>query len=145
MLAGQLAIVEASLFTGVSLCISLEQLQHLRNRNIDDKNLLSAFQGTFRSAKIQPLLAVTGTALGAYQYTKSKEIFWAVGTGLFFLIIPYTLTFFVGINKELMAASPETAGAETRKKIVKWGKLHSVRTILGAASVAAFVYAVVRK
>uniref|UniRef100_A0A914CUU0 Uncharacterized protein n=1 Tax=Acrobeloides nanus TaxID=290746 RepID=A0A914CUU0_9BILA len=114
--------------------------------NLDDKSLLSVFKGTLQSAKCQfPLLVVTGTALGAYQYTKSKELFWAVGAGLLFLNIPFTLTCIGGINKELMATSTESAGAETRKKIVKWGNLHSVRTVLSAASVAAFVYAFVKQ
>jgi uncharacterized membrane protein len=88
---------------------------------------------------------IIGTALGAYQYTQSKELFWAVGAGLLFLNIPFTLTLIAGINQELSATSPEAAGAETRKKIVKWGNLHSVRTVLSAASVAAFVYAFVRQ
>ena len=59
MLPGQLALIDASLFTGAALYVST--VEHPAHLKLDNKNLLTAFQATYsRAAKIQPFLAVTG-------------------------------------------------------------------------------------
>jgi hypothetical protein len=42
-------------------------------------------------------------------------------------------------NNRLMATNPAEAGAETRALILKWERLHMVRTLLGAGAVVAFL------
>jgi hypothetical protein len=44
-------------------------------------------------------------------------------------------------NKRLMAMAPEAAGPESRALLEKWGKLHAVRTALGAVATALFLLA----
>ena len=41
-----------------------------------------------------------------------------------------------------MATDLAAAGPETRALIVKWNRLHAVRTLLGAAAVISFLFAV---
>jgi hypothetical protein len=45
-------------------------------------------------------------------------------------------------NNALMATDLAAAGAETRALIVKWNRLHAVRTVLGALAVLTFLFAV---
>jgi len=44
-------------------------------------------------------------------------------------------------NHKLMATDPAGAGPETRVLIEKWGGLHAVRTLLGFAATAIFLWA----
>jgi hypothetical protein len=41
----------------------------------------------------------------------------------------------------LKATSPETANENTRGLIVQWGRLHLVRTVLGAIATLEFIWA----
>lgn len=62
MLPGQLALIDASLFTGAALYVSV--VEHPAHLRLDDKNLLKAFQGTYaKAATMQPFLAVSGIRL----------------------------------------------------------------------------------
>lgn len=40
-----------------------------------------------------------------------------------------------------LAIAPDQAGAESRRLLVSWGKLHNVRTLLGLASMLLFAWA----
>jgi hypothetical protein len=54
---------------------------------------------------------------------------------------PYTLLAIMPTNARLMATNPDAAGEDTRALIVKWERLHMVRTLQGAAAVVAFLLA----
>uniref|UniRef100_A0A914DHA7 DUF1772-domain-containing protein n=1 Tax=Acrobeloides nanus TaxID=290746 RepID=A0A914DHA7_9BILA len=143
MLAGQLALLDATLFTGGALWVTA--IEHPTIMKLDDKNLLQAFHRMYPpAAKLQSLYVLTGTAFGAYQYFQSKEPLWLVGSGLLFLVAPYTFLALIPTNNKLIDTPVEKGGVETRRLIENWGCLHSVRTILGALSTATFLYAVLK-
>ena len=52
---------------------------------------------------------------------------------------PWTLFGIQPTNKALMATDVANAGADTRALLLKWNKLHAVRTVLGGLAVAAFL------
>jgi hypothetical protein len=54
---------------------------------------------------------------------------------------PYTLLVMASNNKALAATPDQDADPATRARIIKWGKLHAVRTCLGIAGAGAFVFA----
>jgi Domain of unknown function (DUF1772) len=54
---------------------------------------------------------------------------------------PWTLIGMMPINKALMATELEDAGTNSRTLIIKWSKLHAVRTLLGVLAVLAFLIA----
>jgi hypothetical protein len=58
---------------------------------------------------------------------------------------PYTLIAIAPTNKRLGAVTDREAGRHSRALIVKWGKLHAVRTLLGLAATCAFLFAMVAK
>ena len=45
------------------------------------------------------------------------------------------------VNDTLMATDLAKSGPETRALIVKWNRLHAVRTLFGAAAVLCFLFA----
>jgi uncharacterized membrane protein len=54
---------------------------------------------------------------------------------------PYTLLVIFPTNNALLAIPEENAGPKSRALIEKWGGLHAVRTALGAAATAIFLWA----
>ena len=55
---------------------------------------------------------------------------------------PFTLFVIMPVNKRLLAMHPKDAGAESRKMLLQWGKLHNVRGALGTLSMLLFLWGV---
>jgi hypothetical protein len=66
-----------------------------------------------------------------------------VGGALMLANWPYTLVVINPTNKRLAATAEADAGPQTRALIVRWGRLHAVRTMLGWAGAAAFWWALI--
>ena len=138
MLSGQLAIVAASLFSGAALYINVaEQPARL---GLSDQPLLDEWKPAYkRGTMMQAPLAVIGFLLGAWAWWEAGSILWMIGGLLMLANLPVTLLGIMPTNNRLMAT--QTATAESRALIVKWGGLHAIRTGLGFAAVAAFLIA----
>jgi len=54
---------------------------------------------------------------------------------------PWTIFGIMPTNRVLMSTELEEAGPHTRAMIVKWNRLHSVRTALGCLATLAFLIA----
>jgi hypothetical protein len=54
---------------------------------------------------------------------------------------PFTLVIIMPVNKRLMAIRESEADAASRAMLVQWGKLHNIRSALGAATMLVFAWA----
>lgn len=140
MLAGHLALTIAALFTGAAFYINFsEQPARLR---LDDRALLAQWKPSYKRGFImQASLAVIGFLLGLAAWWSTSDWRWLAGGLILVANWPYTLLGIMPTNNRLMAAQVDSAGAETRALIEKWGRLHAVRTALGALSVIVFLWA----
>jgi hypothetical protein len=80
------------------------------------------------------LLSGTATATLTGQWT------WLAGALAVGAVIPLTLMVIRPTNQQLLGAEP-LADAETLRLLDRWGRLHAVRTVLGAAGLLVFLYA----
>jgi hypothetical protein len=142
MLAGALALVTAALFTGAAVYISVaEQPARLR---LDPGPLLAQWKPSYqRGLAMQATLAVVAGVLGVLAYFADPDWRWLAGAALSLANWPYTFLAIMPTNKRLMATPVEAAGAETRRLIESWGRLHAVRGGLGAAAAAMFLWALI--
>jgi hypothetical protein len=140
MLVGHLALVDAALFTGAAVYINaVEQPARL---GLDDRALLQEWKPAYkRGFAMQASLAMLGFLLGGWSYYLTQDWHWLVGALVLVANWPYTLTVIMPTNNTLMATPVEAANAATTALIGKWGRLHAVRTCLGAAATAIFVWA----
>ena len=138
MLSGQLALIAAALFTGAALYVSVcEQPARLL---LDDHALLAEWKPAYkRGALMQAPLAIVGFLLGMLAWWETDNLAWAVGGVLILANWPVTLFVIMPTNRRLLAT--ETAGPESRAMILKWGKLHAIRTGFGFASSITFLLA----
>ena len=131
------ALVFATLFAGAALYISLvEQPARL---GLADGPLLAQWQPSYKRAlPIQPGLAVAGGVAGLIVGYLSADWRWFAGSILLLANWPFTLLVIMPVNKRLMAMQEPEAGAGSRAMLVQWGKLHNVRSALGAATTMFF-------
>ena len=141
MLAGHLALVAASVFTGAAFYMNYaEQPARLE---LDDRSLLAEWKLAYqRGYVMQASLAIVGFLLGLLAWWMTGTVPFLVGALLMVANWPWTLLGILPTNKVLMATDLAKAGVDTRRLLLKWDRLHAVRTALGGLAVASFVLGV---
>ncbi len=143
MLAGQLALVIAALFAGAALYINVAE-QPAR-MTLDDRAQLAQWKPAYqRGAAMQAPLAVAGFVLGVVAWHQTGQSSWLVGAALLIANWPYTIIGIMPTNRRLMAIDSADAQAQGRALMAKWARLHAVRTALGFAATAIFLWASLR-
>lgn len=142
MLAGTLALVFAAVFTGAAIYVSLvEQPARLE---LEDRALLAEFKLSYkRGFAMQAPLAALSAALGVAAYFTGHDWRWLMGAVLIFANWPYTVVGILPTNKKLTATPLGAAGADTRRMIESWGRLHAIRSGLGLAATLTFLWPMV--
>ena len=138
IVAGQFALVIAAVFTGAAIYVNVaEQPARLA---LADPALLTQWKASYsRGFAMQASLALASTLAGLLAFWLTRDWHWMAGALLIFANWPYTLLVILPVNKRIEATAPDRATVETRALIVRWGLLHAVRSLLGAA--ATLVYA----
>ena len=140
MFVGQLALVLAAAFAGAAFYVNFaEQPARL---TLDDRNLLKQWKPSYDAGYImQATLAAVSAALGFLAAWINRDWRWIVGALLILANWPYTLIGIMPTNSRLKAAAESDAGPTSRALLLSWGRLHSVRTVLGIASTLAYLWA----
>lgn len=134
------ALVCATLFTGAAGYISL--VEHPARLQLDDAPLLAQWQPSYsRALPIQSGLAIAGGVAGLAAWHMSGEWLYVLGSLVLLANWPFTLLAIMPVNNRLKAITPDQAGPESRTLLLKWGKLHNVRSGLGCAAALLFAVA----
>jgi uncharacterized membrane protein len=123
------------LFAGAALYVTL--VEHPARLECGTALAVAEFTPSYRrGAVMQPLLAALAflAAIGAWR-TSGKSA-WLLGAILIVTVIPFTLLAILPTNKKLLDPSLDRNSDSARQLLIRWGRLHALRTVL---SLVAFV------
>jgi Domain of unknown function (DUF1772) len=118
VLAGQLALIAAALFTGAAVYVNVaEQPARLM---LDDRALLAEWKPAYnRGFAMQASLAIIGFLLGVIAARAGMNWRWLAGALLLLANWPFTLVVMLPTNKLLLEIEPQNAGSGSRELIEK--------------------------
>lgn len=137
VIIGIVALICAALFTGAAGYITL--VEHPARLSLADGPLLAQWKPSYdRALPLQSSLAIAGGITGMGAWYLSGNLLSALGSLVLLANWPFTLVAIMPTNKQLKVVRPEEAGPTTRALLVSWGKLHTVRSVLGVVSTIVF-------
>jgi uncharacterized membrane protein len=140
---GLLALVIAAVFAGAAIYINVAE--HPARLGLPVGALLTQWKPSYaRGFAMQATLAVLGGALGAVAWWTTGNGLWLAGAVVLVANWPFTLLVIMPTNRRLLATAPDSANAATRSLLEQWGRLHAVRSVLGAIATALFLLAALR-
>jgi hypothetical protein len=140
MLAGQLALIAAALFTGAAFYVSAcEQPARL---HLDDGALLTQWKPAYkRGTAMQAPLALVSAFFGVIAWWQTSDWRWLLAGAVILLNWPYTFLVIMPVNNALLASGGANGDSRSRALIEKWGRLHAGRTALGMLAALLFLWA----
>ena len=133
-----LAIVATGLFSGAALYVNL--VEHPARLESGVAVAATQWKPSYeRATRMQVPLALLGFAAGLVAWFGHAGTLWLVGALLIVGVIPYTLVVIFPTNKKLLDPGLDKGSAEARGLLVRWGRLHAVRSILSLAAFLSFV------
>jgi hypothetical protein len=141
MIAGQLALVVASLFSGAAVYVLA--VERVARQQLDDRAALTEWKPSYkRGAAMQAPLALIGFVLGTVAWWQTSNPWFLAGALALLAPWPWTLLAIKPTNEKLLATPIDAAGTESRAVMEKWGRLHAVRVLLGAGATVLFFAAI---
>jgi hypothetical protein len=140
MLAGDLALTIAAVFTGAAIYINIaEQPARLQ---LDDRSLLAEWKPSYKRGFImQASLAIVGGVFGLVAYFSALDWRWLLGAIVLLANWPYTIFMIMPTNRRLMDTPPEAATAKTRRMLERSGTFYAGPSALGLLATLIFLWA----
>ncbi len=134
------SILTCTLFAGAALYINVAE--HPARMQCGTELAATVFAPSYKRAAVtQATLALVATISGVVSWSIAGSVLWIIGALLIFGVIPFTLIAILPTNKQLLAPALDRKSAHTHELLVRWGQLHSVRTVASLAASFLFLVA----
>ena len=128
----------AGLFAGASIYINT--VEHPARLSCGTELAIREFAPSYhRATLMQVPLAVAGCVTGLWSAWDQGDVWLTVGAILLGSVIPFTLVVIFPTNKQLLDPSLDPRGEKAADLLVRWGRLHAIRSILSTLAFVLFL------
>jgi uncharacterized membrane protein len=139
MIFEMVATLSSGMFAGASIYINL--VEHPARLECGTDLAIKEFAPSYRRAAIvQASLAAIGFLMAVAAWLTNDSFWWLVGGAILVAVIPFTLIVILPTNKKLLDPSLDRNSDVASTLLVRWGRLHSVRSLLSVVAFLIFVY-----
>jgi uncharacterized membrane protein len=140
-LVQSVTVLACLLFTGAAVYITL--VEHPARLTCDTACALSQWTPSYKRATVmQASLAVVATLFAVLAWLRGSGVTWVAGAVLIFSVVPTTLLIIMPTNKALLDPARDPGANATRELLVRWGRLHAIRTGVSFIASVLFLMAV---
>ena len=123
------ATLTGALFAGAALYISVAE--HPARMSLETRAAALQWAPSYKRATwLQAPLAVVSLVCGVATWLLGAGTGWLVAALFVGAVVPFTFAVIMPTNNRLLAAGRDLDSSETRALLVRWGRLHTVRTAL---------------
>ena len=134
------AVYCTGLFAGAALYVNLAE--HPARMECGTALAVSEFGPSYRRATVmQASLAAVAFVAAVAAWLTSSKFAWLVGGILIVAVIPFTALAILPTNKKLLDPSLDRSSDSARQLLIRWGRLHAVRTVLSLVAFVVFLLA----
>src|SRR5208282_834838 len=134
------ALFSTALFVGAALYINL--VEHPARMECGTALAVAEFGPSYRRAtRMQASLAVVACPSAFSSWWMSRELAWLVGAILIGSVGPFTLLIMLPTNSRLIDPTLDRSSEAARQLLVRWARLHAMRTVLSLTALLIFLVA----
>lgn len=133
-----IASLSGALFAGAALYINVAE--HPARMLCDTKAAMEQWAPSYaRATRMQAPLAVVGCLSAILAWLAGAGVDWLIGGVMLGLVVPFTLLVIMPTNQRLLSANLDKGSAQARELLVRWNRLHGVRTVLSMTALVLFL------
>ncbi len=137
------AALAAGLFAGAALYINVAE--HPARMCLETRMAALQWAPSYKRATwLQAPLAILSLLCGVAIWLLGGGWGWLVAAVLVGPVVPVTFVIIMPTNHRLLAPDRDLSTSETRELLVRWGRLHAVRTLLSLAGAMLYLWLILR-
>jgi len=138
-----IAVIACTVFAGAALYITA--VEHPARLSCGTEIAFAQWAPSYRRATVMQVpLAAIAVVSGAIRGLMGGGPLWISAAAIILAVIPFTLIVILPTNHRLLDPRRDPRSGETRQLLERWGRLHSVRTVLSLIASLLFVWLVIR-
>lgn len=133
------AVLSAALFAGAALYINVAE--HPARMSLETRIAAAQWAPSYKRATwLQAPLALVSLLSGVGVWLLGGDVAWLAAALLVGAVVPITFGIIMPTNHALLTPGRDLSSVETRELLVRWGRLHAVRTLLSLASTVIYIW-----
>jgi hypothetical protein len=133
-----LAALCAGLFAGAAIYINA--VEHPARLSCGTELAVREFAPSYhRATMMQVPLALAGCIAGLWSAWLRGDVWVAAGAILLGAVVPFTLVAILPTNKQLVDPAIDPRAERATALLVRWGRLHAVRSVMSGAAFLLFL------
>ena len=133
----------AGLFAGAAIYVNA--VEHPARLSCGTELALREFGPSYRRATVmQASLSIAGCVIGLWSAWVASDVWLASGAILLGSVVPFTLVVILPTNHQLVDPALDPRGHKAIQLLVRWGRLHAVRSVLSSAAFLVFLLRLAR-